>query len=132
MFRRCALRLCECIHLARKRGVLSRRSTAGSGSLVARHRQVHASCETETGNGHKCRSAKQAHRYGVLGYKGACRKRLATCYCVSFRSSLRPSFGFLPLPDVEIAPTYPSSIQRRLSGYASPPDGEVTRCAHSV
>jgi len=42
--------------------------------------------QAETGNGHKCRSAKQAHRYGVLGYKGACRKRLATCYCVSFRS----------------------------------------------
>jgi hypothetical protein len=30
-----------------------------------------------TGNGHKCRGAKQAHRYGVLGYKGARRKRLA-------------------------------------------------------
>src|SRR2546429_267118 len=77
MFGRCALRLCECIHLARKRGVLSRRSTAGSGSLVARHRQVHASCEPETGKAHKRRSAQQAHRYGVLGYKGARRKRLA-------------------------------------------------------
>src|SRR5882724_1104724 len=87
MFGRCALRLCECIHLARKCGVLSRRSTAGSGSLVARHRQVHASCKAETGNGHKRRSAKQAHRYRVLGYKGARRKRLATsCLSGSFRS----------------------------------------------
>jgi hypothetical protein len=33
--------------------------------------------KAETGNGHKRRSAKQAHRCGVLGYKGARRKRLA-------------------------------------------------------
>src|ERR1700737_2104404 len=77
MFGRCALRLRQCIPFARKRGVLSRRSAAGSGSLVARHRQVHAPCETEIGNGHKRRSAKQADRHGVLGYKGARRKRLA-------------------------------------------------------
>src|SRR5947208_2400768 len=32
------------------------------------------------------------------------------------------SFGFLPPPDVEIAPPCPSSIQRRLSGHASPPE----------
>src|SRR5882762_6034285 len=70
------LRLRQCIRFARKRGVLSRRSAAGSGPLVARHRQVHAPCEAETGNGHKCRSAKQADRHGVLGYKGARRKRL--------------------------------------------------------
>ena len=37
-------------------------------ALVARHRQVHAPCEGETANGHKRRSPKQAHRYGVLGY----------------------------------------------------------------
>src|SRR6266704_4300924 len=73
---RCALRLRQCIHFARKRGVLSWRSAAGSGPLVARHRQVHAPCETETGNGHKRRSPKQTHPYGVLGYKGARRKRL--------------------------------------------------------
>src|ERR1700688_2760397 len=77
MFGRCALRLRQCIPFARKRGVLSRRSAAGSGSLVARHRQVHAPCEAETGNGHKRRSAKRADRHGVLGYKGARRKRLA-------------------------------------------------------
>jgi hypothetical protein len=41
------------------------------GSLAARHRQVHAPCEAETRNGHKRRSAKQAHRSGVLGYKSA-------------------------------------------------------------
>src|SRR2546422_4464813 len=76
MFGRCALRLRQCILLARKRGVLSRRSAVGSWPLVARHRQVHAPCEAETGNGHKRRSAKQAHRCGVLGYKGARRKRL--------------------------------------------------------
>ena len=64
------------IHVARKRGILSRRSAAGSGPLVARHRQVHAPSEVETGNGHKRRSAKQAHRCGVLGYEGARRKRL--------------------------------------------------------
>ena len=76
MFRRCALRLRQCIQFARKRGVLSRRSAAGSGSLVARHRQVHAPCEAEIGNGHKLRSAKHADRHGVLGYKGARRTRL--------------------------------------------------------
>ena len=59
------------------RGVLSRRSAAGSGSLVARHWQVHASREVETGDGRKRCSAERAHRYGVLGYKVACRKRLA-------------------------------------------------------
>ena len=75
MFGRCALRLRQCIPFARKRGVLSRRSAAGSGSLVARHRQVHAPCGAEAGNGHK--RAKQADRHGVLGYKGARRKRLA-------------------------------------------------------
>src|ERR1035437_1731764 len=78
MVGRCALRLRQCIQFARKRGVLSRRSPAGSGSLVARHRQVHAPCEAETGNGHKRRNAKQADRHGVLGYKGARRKRLAS------------------------------------------------------
>src|SRR5271156_2444715 len=31
---RCALRLRECIHFARKRGILSRRSAAGSGRLL--------------------------------------------------------------------------------------------------
>src|SRR5580700_59670 len=77
MLGRCALRLRQCIPFARKRGVLSRRSAAGSGLLVARHRQVHAPCEAETGNGRKRRSAKQADRHGVLGYKGARRKRLA-------------------------------------------------------
>jgi hypothetical protein len=80
------------IHLARERGVLSRRSAAGSGPLVARHRQVHASCEAETGNGLKRRSAKQAHRYRVLGYKGARRKRLAQ------RTALRSRRGCEP-PD---------------------------------
>src|SRR5260370_2279603 len=64
------------MHWARKRGFLSRRSGARSGRLVARDRQVHAPCEAETGNGHKRGSAKQAHRCGELGYKGARRKRL--------------------------------------------------------
>src|SRR6516162_2336018 len=76
MFGRCALRLRQYIHLARKRGFFSRRSTTGSSPLVARHRQVHASCEAQTGSGHKRRSAKQAYQYGVLGHKGAGRKRL--------------------------------------------------------
>src|SRR6266581_9430908 len=74
---RCALRLRQCIHLARKCGVLSRRSAAGSVPPVTRHRQVHAPCKAETGNVHKRRSPKKAHRYGVFGYKGARRKRLA-------------------------------------------------------
>ncbi len=38
---------------------------------VARRR-----CQAETGNGRERRSSKQAHRNGVLGYKGARRKRL--------------------------------------------------------
>src|SRR2546421_8077798 len=77
MFGRRALRLRQSVHLARKRGVLTRRGAARSGPLVARHRQVHASCEAETGNGHKRSSAKQAHRCSVLGHKGPRRKRLA-------------------------------------------------------
>ena len=36
-----------------------------------------APCQTETGNSRERRSSKQAHRHGVLGYKGARRKRLA-------------------------------------------------------
>src|SRR6266480_6032876 len=77
MIGKCALRVRQCFHFARKRGVLSRRVAAGSGWLVARHRQVNAPCEAETRNGHKRRSTTQAHRYGVLGYKGARRKRVA-------------------------------------------------------
>jgi hypothetical protein len=52
-------------------GILSRHIATGSGSLAARHRQVHAPCEGETRNGHKGRSAKQAQRSGVLGYKSS-------------------------------------------------------------
>src|SRR6266403_5618149 len=78
MFGRCALRLRQCIPFARKRGVLSRRGAAGSGSLVARHRQVHAPCEAKTRNVDIRRSAKRAHRSSVLGYQDARRKRLAT------------------------------------------------------
>src|SRR4029077_11393018 len=77
MFGRCSLRLRQCIQFARKFGVLSRRSAPGSGALVTRYRQVHAPCEVETGSGHKRCSAKRAHRCGILGYKGARRKRLA-------------------------------------------------------
>src|SRR6516162_2648423 len=58
-------------------GFLSGRRTAGSGPLVARHRQVHAPCKVAAGKGHQRRSPKPAHRDGVLGYKGARRKRLA-------------------------------------------------------
>src|SRR5947209_13751599 len=76
MFGRCALRVRQCIRFARERGVLSWRSAARSGPLVERHRQVHAPCEAETENGNKRRSAKQAHRCSVRGYKGARRKRL--------------------------------------------------------
>src|ERR1700722_3432651 len=77
MFGRCALRLRQYIHIARKRGILSRRRAAGSRPLIARHWQVHAPCEVETGNGHEQRSAREPHRDGVLGYKGAYRTRLA-------------------------------------------------------
>jgi hypothetical protein len=58
-------------------GFFSRRIAAGPGSLVARHRQVDAPCEPETRNGHKRRSAKQAHRRGVHGYQAVRRTRLA-------------------------------------------------------
>jgi hypothetical protein len=34
---------------------------AGSGWLVAGHRQIHAPCEAETGNGHRRRIAQQTH-----------------------------------------------------------------------
>jgi hypothetical protein len=74
---RCGLRLRQHIHISRKRRILSRRIAAGPGSLVARHRQVDAPCEPETRNGHKRRSAKQAHRRGVHGYQTARRTRLA-------------------------------------------------------
>src|SRR6266850_979976 len=96
MFGRCALRLRQCIQFARKRGVLSRCSAAGSGSLVARHRQVHAPCEAEIGNGHKRRRAKQADRHGVLGYKGARRKRLAHRSASRSRSECEPPKSRFP------------------------------------
>src|SRR6476620_6762222 len=111
MFGKCALWLRECIHLARKRGVLSRRSAAGSGPLVARRRQVHAPCEAEAGDDHKRCSAKQAHRYGVLGYKGARRKRLDQ------RNALRGRCGCEPLDEYrEVAietGTSTSRLERR-------------------
>src|ERR1700675_3868324 len=92
MFGRCALRLCERLHLARKRGLLSRRSTAGCGSLAGRRRQVHAPCEAETGNTHERRCPKQPHRCSVLRYKGPRRKRLATqCCCPIVPINLRPA-----------------------------------------
>src|SRR5215813_3818658 len=78
MFGRCALRLRQCFHFARKRGVLSRRIVARSGPLAAGYGQVHAPCEAKTRNVHERHSAKQAHRCGVLGYKVARRKRLAS------------------------------------------------------
>ena len=37
----------------------------GSGALAARHGQVHAPREAETGNGHKSRRGAQAYRCGV-------------------------------------------------------------------
>src|SRR5271156_6301664 len=77
MLGRCALRLRQRIRFAHERWFFSRRSAAGSSSLVTRRRQIHAPCETKAGNGHKRRSLEAAHSYGVLGYKGACRKRLA-------------------------------------------------------
>jgi len=85
-----ALRLRQCIHVTRKRGVLSRHGPAGSGPLVARHGQVHAPCEVETGNGHKRRSAKQAHRCGVLGYEGARRKWLVQRNALGGRRGCEP------------------------------------------
>src|SRR5579883_299178 len=77
MLRRCALRLREYIHIACKCGFLSRRSAAGSGALAGRRRQVHASCEAETGRGRKRGSANKSHPFGIHGHKGARRKRLA-------------------------------------------------------
>src|SRR5580658_5956799 len=74
---RCALRLRQRIHFARKRGILSWRNAAGSSTLAAGHWQVHAPCEAETWNGREQGCTQQAHRCGVLGHKGARRKRLA-------------------------------------------------------
>ena len=107
MFGKCALRLCQCIHRARQRGVLSRRIAVGSGPLVARRRQVHAPCETETGNRRGRRSSTQAHRYGVLGYKGARRKRLAQ------RDALRGRRGYEP-PLVTICRAAFTDVRRRV------------------
>src|ERR1017187_142443 len=83
MFGRCALRLRQCVHFPRKRGVLSRRSAAGSGPLVARHRQVHAACEPETGNGPRRRIAQQAHQDRVLGHKGARGERVTAFFWIN-------------------------------------------------
>jgi hypothetical protein len=47
---------------------------------------------------------------------------LSVFFASNFHSSTR----------VEIAPSCPSSLQRRLSGHASLPDREVMRCAHSA
>src|SRR5207302_8759759 len=93
MFGGCALRVRQCIHFACERGVLSRRSAARSGPLVARHRQVHAPCEAETGNGYKRRSAKQAHRCGVLGYEGARRERLVQRNAWEVAADLKRQFS---------------------------------------
>src|SRR5215472_64717 len=71
---RCAIRIRQCVLLARECRVLSRRLAAESGPPVARHRQVHAPCEAEAGNGHRCRSTQQADRCGVRGHQGACRE----------------------------------------------------------
>src|ERR1700731_1985023 len=83
LFGRCALRLRQCIPFVRKRGVLSRRSAAGSGSLVARHRQVHAPCKAAAGNSRKRRSARQADRCRVPGRKSARRARLGKRNAIS-------------------------------------------------
>jgi hypothetical protein len=57
---RCALRLCECIHLARKRRFFHgaalpdpARLLQGTGKFMRHVKR----CEAETGNGHKRRSA---------------------------------------------------------------------------
>ena len=75
-------------HLARQRGVLSGRISGGPDPLVARHRQVYASCEVESGSDRERRSAQQAHRSGVRGYQGARRKRLEQFHnsCALFSS----------------------------------------------
>jgi len=53
-------------------GFFPRRSAAGSGSLVGKApAKFMRHVKLETGNSHKRRSAKQADRHGVLGYKGA-------------------------------------------------------------
>ena len=48
---RCALRLRQCIHFARMRFFYGA-ALRDPAHFVARHRQVHAPCEVETGNGH--------------------------------------------------------------------------------
>src|SRR5215471_7270537 len=90
MSRRCALRLRQCIHFTRKRGSLSRRSPARSSPPVARHRQVHAPCEAETGNDDQSCRAKQDHRRGILGHQGPRRTRLALVGRIG--ADKRPSF----------------------------------------
>jgi hypothetical protein len=54
---RCALRLCQRIQIARKRGILPR----------------FMPCEAETGNGHKHLSANEPDRSGLRGHQGTCR-----------------------------------------------------------
>jgi hypothetical protein len=59
-----SLQLPQCLHFARRCGVPSRRSAAGSGPRVARHRHIHETCEVETRNGHSRRNAQPTHREG--------------------------------------------------------------------
>ena len=129
MFGRCALRLRQCIHFARKRGFLSWRSTAGPGPLVAGRRQVHAPSKVETGNGHERRSATRVHRSGVLRHKGWRRTRLALRvrkrYC-SRRVSCdngreRRTLGAAPvlLNDDKTTYRYLSNVGERIGDLAS-------------
>jgi len=53
-------------------------ASTGRSARFCKRRKFHASCEAETERPERA-ALKQAHRYGVLGYKGARRKRLATC-----------------------------------------------------
>ena len=63
MFGRCALRLRQCIRFACKCEALSRRSATGSGSLVARHRQVHAPCGAETASAATMRQSNNTEKH---------------------------------------------------------------------
>jgi hypothetical protein len=70
LFGRCALRLRQCIRLVRKRGVLSRSSAAGSGPLVAGTGKFMRHVKLRPGTATNAAAPKQAHRCGVLRYKG--------------------------------------------------------------
>src|ERR1700733_2559036 len=72
----CAVWVCECVHGAYERGVLSGGGAEGSGWVVAGKRKDYAACEAEAGRGCSRGPAPHAEQDRDGGYGGAGGERL--------------------------------------------------------